>query len=133
MQSREPSQLLRNTLRANAAFSMLSGAMLVVACAALAKSFAISDSRILLAIGLGLLPFGLRLFQNASKPQIDMTEAKLAVVLDVAWVLGSAAVLAAGVLSSTGNWAVAIVADLVLVFAVAQTIGLRRIQAAAPN
>jgi hypothetical protein len=123
-----PTSLLRRTLLANACFSLLTGTTLVLAFGALAEAFAVPDSRIVLIVGLSLLPFGARLLMLATQEVINLAEAKLAVALDLGWVLGSAAVLAMGVLSTTGNWTVAMVADLVLAFGVLQHVGVRRIQ-----
>ncbi|MGH7455699.1 MAG: hypothetical protein ACRENG_30365, partial [bacterium] len=63
---------------------------------------------------------------------IKLQEAWLAVVLDAAWVIGSAILIFAGTLSTTGNWLVAIVADIVLLFAVLQFFGIRRLQQQQP-
>ena len=46
--------------------------------------------------------------------------------LNIAWVVASLAVIAAGWLSAAGNWAVGLVADVVLIFAILQAVGLRR-------
>ena len=47
--------------------------------------------------------------------------------LDTAWVVGSAIVLVMGILTTAGNVAVAVVADVVLLLSVAQFVGLRRL------
>ena len=52
-------------------------------------------------------------------------EAAIAVALNIAWVVASLAVIAAGWLSAAGNWAVGLVADVVLIFAILQAVGLR--------
>ena len=52
----------------------------------------------------------------------------IAVELDVVWVVGSAVLLVTKALPFTpvGVWAVAIVADIVAIFAIVQYLGLRR-------
>ena len=69
-----------------------------------------------------------------AKPRIvNRASAWIFVVLDVGWVMGSAAVIFAGVLTTTGNWIVGIVADIVLLFAVAQILGIRKLRAASAD
>lgn len=51
-------------------------------------------------------------------------------MLNVAWVLGSAALIVEGPLTGIGNAAVAVVAVAVLGFAVLEVLGLRRLDEA---
>lgn len=120
--------LLRNALRANAAFSALCATTILFLREPLSQSFGIGDSRILLAIALGLLPFAVGLLRNSMLETIDIREARIATALDLAWVAGSVAVLLSGVLTSSGNWAVVAVADIVGLCAIAQFLGVRRIE-----
>lgn len=118
------SHLLRRALAANAIFSALSGAILLLASNRLEQLLGTSVS--LVPLGAMLLIYAAGLLWNARRENVSRMEAWIAVALDVAWVAGSAIVIFAGVLSATGNWIVAIVADVVLLFAVLQLIGLRK-------
>jgi hypothetical protein len=77
-----------------------------------------------------LLLFAAGLFRNAARAELNQTEAWIAVALDVAWVIGTTALIFAGVFSATGNWVVALVGDVVLLFAVLQFWGLRKLRRA---
>ena len=122
------SGLLRNALRANAAFSGLSGLVLIVDARPLASLTGISAVLAFYVVGAFLIGFAAELVWVAGQRPISRTLAMVAIVADVLWVAASAVVLATGVLSLTqaGMWIVAILADVVAIFAIAQYLGLRR-------
>jgi hypothetical protein len=132
MTSNSPSKLLRRTLQANAAFSALSGIVAIAGAKPLSSLLGVNVSSLLIGMGMALLAYAAGLFLNARRENIKLQEAWLAVVLDAAWVVGSAILIFAGTLSTTGNWLVAIVADIVLLFAVLQFLGIRRLQEQRP-
>ena len=119
------SNLLRRALQVNGVFSSLSGLVLIAASDRIDALLGIEAP--LRPTGVLLLIFAASLFQNARRQIINRTEAWVAVGLDVAWVIGTTALVFAGVFSSAGNRIVAIVAAVVLVFAVAQFAGLRKL------
>jgi hypothetical protein len=55
--------------------------------------------------------------------------------MDLAWVIGSYPLLLIVPLSTGGKWVVGIVAEVVMIFAIAQWVGIRRIRRGniAPN
>ncbi|MCI0488605.1 MAG: hypothetical protein L0229_18615 [Blastocatellia bacterium] len=120
------SNMLRLALRANGVFSALSGAVLIVASDYVTALIGIEAS--LVPTGVLLLGFAAGLLWNARREVINRTEAWIAVALDLAWVIGTAGLIFAGVFNSTGNWVVALVGDVVLLFAVLQFLGLRRLR-----
>ncbi|GAB4151839.1 MAG: hypothetical protein Tsb009_27380 [Planctomycetaceae bacterium] len=128
MQAHDSSRLLRVSLFSNAVFSSVSGVCFIAASGPLAALIGLEFPMILVAIGVSLVAFAAGLVLNAKRPTVNQREAWIAVVLDLAWVVGSVVVIFTGVLSTTGNWAVAIVADVVLVFAILQFRGLRKMQ-----
>ncbi len=130
--SNSPSKLLRRTLQANAAFSALSGIIAIASAKPLSLLLGVNVSSLLIGMGIALLAYAAVLFLNARRENIKLQEAWLAVVLDAAWVIGSAILIFAGTLSTTGNWLIAIVAKIVLIFAVLQFFGIRRLQQQKP-
>jgi hypothetical protein len=120
--------ILRRALQANGLFSALSGLTFIFAAKPLATLIGVSMPEILIGIGIALLGYAAGLFRNARREPINHTEAWIAVSLDMAWVAGSVVVIFAGVLTTTGNWIVAIVADIVLLFGLLQLWGLRRLR-----
>jgi hypothetical protein len=76
--------------------------------------------------------FALGLARNARRPVVNLVEARVAIALDALWVVGSAVLVLASLLNATGNWTAAILADVVLAFAICQFIGLRRLERARP-
>jgi O-antigen ligase len=126
--SNSPSKLLRRTLQANAAFSALSGIIAIAGAKLLSSLLGVNVSSLLIGLGIALVAYAAALSSNACRENIKLQEAWLAVVLDAAWVIGSVMLIFAGALSTTGNWLAAIVADVVLIFAVLQFLGIRRLQ-----
>ncbi len=122
------SLLLRRVLQANSAFSVISGVTVVAAAALLSRLFGVGHPAILIGVGLLLLAFAVGLFQNSRRESVNETEVVTAIAMDAAWVAGSIILIGLGVLSTAGNWAVAIIADVVLLFAILQAIGLRRLR-----
>ena len=127
----EESAFLRRSLQANGAFSVVTGLAMIVACKPVASLVGLSHPAILVAIGVSLLVFAVGLISNSRRADVNEQEARTAIIMDFAWVALSVVVIAFGVLSSPGNWTVAVVADLVLIFAILQTVGLRRVRRAA--
>jgi predicted lysophospholipase L1 biosynthesis ABC-type transport system permease subunit len=120
------SNILRGALAANGVFSAVSGLALIVASDTISEFLGLNFA--LWPLGAGLLIYAAGLFRNARRESICRTEAWIAVFLDAAWVIVSALLLFVGALSREGNWAVGMTADVVLLFAVLQIIGLRRLR-----
>lgn len=123
---RDNQALLRRALRANAAFSTLSGATFALASGPIASAIGLDYPVIILAIGVGLLIFAAGVFRNAARAEINRLETVVTIVGDFGWVLASGAIILLGYLNTTGNWAVAAIADVVLLFAILQWVGLRK-------
>lgn len=122
------SRLLRNTLLANALFSTLSGALFLFDAEIVDNFLGLGMPSVIRVLGIGLLLFALELFWISTRSQINRVAAQIITALDIAWVIGSWLLLLTHfvVLSSAGWWAVALVADVVAVFAVLEVIGLRK-------
>lgn len=121
--------LLRKALGANAAFSGLSGLILLLAAEPISRLLGSVPTLWLYAIGGMLALFSLHLWLQVRAKEIDPGQALGASVADLAWVVGSAAllILEPDVFSGEGLLLVAVVALIVLGMAVSQLAGLRRL------
>ena len=122
------SNLLSRVLQANGVFSGLSGVTLTFAAGPLAAFLGLTSPTILVIIGIGLMLYAPALFYMAAQTPTNRKLVMAAIILDVAWVIGSIDLLVTDwvPLTTAGWWAVAIVADIVAVFAIVQFYALRR-------
>jgi hypothetical protein len=129
----EHQDLLKRALTGNAVFSLLSGLVIVFANRWLVNFLGLSASISLGlgAIGISLVVYAVLLCLSTRRSHIRISNAWLAVVMDVLWVLGSCALVMVVPFSAAGKWTVILVADLVLLFAILQWLGIRRVQKSA--
>src|SRR6266849_3995003 len=107
--SKERQQLLRMALMGNALFSTISGLILILAGQWVVRLLGLPESVNLITMGISLLVFAVTLVVFARRKPIKVSDAWIAVVLDLAWIVG-------------------IVAEVVMLFALAQWLGIRRIR-----
>ena len=124
----DKSKFLRRSLQGNAAFSFLSGFVFIVAREPLSAFLGLTYPTLLVGVGVSLMLFAAGILRNSVREAINQTEALITVILDTGWVVGSIILLFSGILTHAGNWAVAVVADIVLGFALLQLYGLRRMR-----
>ena len=131
-QTEQRPSLLRRAMRGNAVFSGVSGLTLTLFSSSLSTALGIPYPGILLATGIMLLIYAADLVWVTTSPTFDIRWGITAVVLDTIWVVGSGVLLATNLLPLTtmGWWVVAIAADIVLIFTIAQIVGIRRINQA---
>ncbi len=122
------SDLLRRALLANCVFSGLSGIILIFGSNPLSGLFGLHMPTILIGAGVLFLVYAAALLLNARRVTVCQTEASLAVLLNLAWVVGSVGLRFVGSLSTVGNWTVTIAANIVLLFAVLQFYAIRRLR-----
>jgi hypothetical protein len=124
----QESTLLRNTLRGNALFSGLSGMISILAAQSLATFTGVQEPLVFVVLGVVLILFALDLIWIASRESIDLRFVWAVIILDVAWVAGSAIILLLDLIPLTvaGRWTIILLAEAVAVFAILQYIGLRR-------
>lgn len=122
--------LLRMALLGNAGFSTVSAATAVFRKEGVMHWLGISKDFGILFLGIGLMIFAVWLLMNGVRTNIKLQDARLAVVMDLAWVALSVPVVVFAPLASQGKWVVTVVAAVVLSFAIAQWIGIRRINGA---
>lgn len=122
------SRLLRNTLLANAIFSMLSGLLFTFDAEIVDNFLGLGMPSVIRVLGIGILLFALELFWISTRLQINRRAAQVITGLDIAWVVGNWLLLMTNsvTLSNVGWWAVALVADVVAVFAILEGIGLKK-------
>jgi hypothetical protein len=120
-------RLLATTLTVNAVATALSGVALTVGAIPLAPAFGLPGPLPLAAFGLALVAFALYVWWVRKEP-LDLAHARAVFTMDVAYVVASVALIVAwpGALSSLGRIAVALMADVVAVFALLEFVGLRR-------
>ena len=123
------SNLLRKALQGNALFSGLSGLASFFAAQWLAQFTGIYEPLVFVVLGVILIVFAVDLAWLASRESPDRRLVWVVILLDVAWVAGSAAILMTDLvpLTVSGRWAIALLAEVVAVFALLQYIGLRRL------
>ena len=124
----ERQQLLRRALLANASFSTISGLVLIFAERWVVGLLGLSETINLITLGISLLVFAAILVLFARKNPIKLLDAWIAVILDAAWVIGSYPLLFVVPFSTSGKWVVGIVAEVIMVFALMQWLGIRRIR-----
>lgn len=124
------SQLLQRALQGNALFSAMSGLGFLLAPGWLARITGVRPAAAFTVVGVGLVGYAAWLWLNTRKEPVPRSTALAAIVGDSLWVIASVIVLVSGMLPLTtaGKWGVALVADVVGVFAILQLIGLRRLQ-----
>lgn len=126
---RDPALLLRRTLQLDAIISLVSGAGLLAAAGPVAQFLGLAISWPIALIGADLLLYAAWLAYEGWRPALRLAPARVFLALDIAWVLGSALILALNPwgLTPAGWWAVAVVADLVVPLALGKYLGLRRL------
>lgn len=117
---------LRTSLRANAAFSMLSGGAFALAGSAVASFLGVSPPILVTGVGVNLLAFAGALLFLASRPRIAPRLALAIIAADMAWVVGTLALVLGDVFTTAGAAAALVVGNVVLLFAILQWIGVRR-------
>jgi hypothetical protein len=117
---------LRHSLRANALFSTLSGLVFAVASAPVAAILGDVAPLLVFGVGLQLLLFAAALVWLASRSEISVPLTIAVIAADLLWVLGTAVVVHADLFARQGEILALVLADVVLVLAILQSIGVRR-------
>jgi uncharacterized membrane protein HdeD (DUF308 family) len=115
-------------LLGNALFSALSGLTLLFAQKSVLRILGLFNRVSLVVLGVGLIIFAATLVVNARRQRVKTSDAWVAVLMDVAWVLASYVLIFVLPFSMEGKWVIGVVAELVLLFAILQFMGIRRIR-----
>ena len=128
---RKAEKKLRTVLKGNALFSLASGLSLLLFSKRLGAIMNVQNADVLHYIGIALLIFVALLLYNAFKSKINKTLIKSIIVQDWAWVLGSLVLLVLNPfqISTTGNILIALVALIVMSFAMLQQRSLQQLSA----
>jgi len=123
------SSLLRNALYGNSIFCSTSGLAFAIFAKPIAVFLGLSASWVILVLGIGLVLYGIQVFASARAETINHEFAKFVISADIAWVVGSVILIFTnlGAFTVAGKWGIATVADIVLVFAIVQFVGLSRL------
>ena len=122
--------LLRRTLLVNGVATAMTGLLALLGAPWLATLIGPVSPALLAVVGAGLVAFAGVLLVQARRAHIDPRVGWAIAVMDVAWVVGSVAVVEIGILTLIGNLVVAAVALVVLVFAILEIRGLRGLRTA---
>jgi uncharacterized protein (TIGR04206 family) len=123
----DPGSFLRKAFLADAVLSGVSGLVLLAAPGVIAARIGLRSPAIVAAFGVGLLVYAFGLVRDARRERMRREDAVRAIALNLGWIAVTAVVVGAGWLDRPGNWALLMVADVVLVFAILEGIGLRRL------
>lgn len=120
--------MLHSVLRFNAAFSGIFGLLFLIFPNIFTEMLGIASPIALMVTGVLLLLWELTVFSMVREAKLNPAMVWVVIAGDLVWVLGSIGLLLGGwlPLTAAGKWFVAIIADIVLVFAVVQFIGIRR-------
>jgi hypothetical protein len=121
--------LLGHALKGNSAFSLLSAVAAIAAASPLTHFLGLSWPGALTALGVLLVGHAAILWWGSSQAVVPRWLAWYAIGGDVGWIVATIAILVVDPWSFTtgGKWLLAIVGDVVAVFAILQYIGLRRL------
>ncbi|MBC8506843.1 MAG: hypothetical protein ISR58_00725 [Anaerolineales bacterium] len=126
------SGLLRKALLGNSIFSTISGLLFVFAATPIAAFLGLSSPLVLRIVGAGLLFFAFVVYKTATFKPVNLQVAMGIVFGDLLWVIGSVVLIFTSLVAFTaaGKWAIAIVADIVLAFAIVQYLGIQKARSA---
>ena len=117
---------LKNTIKANAIFSSISGTLLILFPGVFADLMQVNNNLVFTIIGVGLILFVFLLIYVSTTKNINRNLVKLIIVQDWIWVLGSAILLLFNPfgISIYGNILIALIAVVVMLFAITQATNL---------
>jgi hypothetical protein len=130
MDSHDSTTFLRRSLQLDGVASGLTGVLLLFAAGPVSTVIGNAAPGIARLVGALLVVYAATLLWNARRVTVARGEVIVAVLLNIGWVVGSAALIVMGPLTALGNVAVAAVAIAVLGFTLLEIVGLRRLSAA---
>jgi hypothetical protein len=128
-QPNEKSSYLRNAMRADAVFGVLSGLFFIIDAGFIAQFLQAGDSFLYMELGLLLLIHSAGLFFFSRTPNVPRWFVIYALAADAVWMLLSIVLMISNSfgIPEVGKWAIFFVNEIVLAFAVLKFIGMRRL------
>ena len=122
------SSLLKNALLIDSVVSFITGMAFLLFSKAIASFLGLSASWIILVLGVAAIVYSIEIYLAARTEPVHMGIARFATYGNLAGALGIAVLIFANLVPFTtaGKWAIALIADAVLVLAIFQHVGLRR-------
>ncbi|MEA1902362.1 MAG: hypothetical protein U9N56_02425 [Actinomycetota bacterium] len=122
--------VLRRSLAINGLFSIVSGLVSLVFADAISDFMGIHPL-VLRFVGVGVLIFGAAVYWFSRHDNIEPGFAWFTTIADLAWVIGTAVLIFSypDLMSSGGNSLAGILAVAVLLFAIGQFVGLKKVSA----
>ena len=119
---RKSERQLRYAIKGNAFFSISSAITLLLSSRPIAKIMNLSSPNNLVYIGIGLFIFAISLFQNGFRKELQQKQIRFIIIQDWLWVIGSVILLIWNPfgISTNGNYIIAGVAIVVVIFAILQ-------------
>ena len=123
------SKFLSTVLRSDGIFALLSGSVAILGAGPVAGLIGLNMPLALVILGVVLLGYGGLLLFFAGKEPENVRIAQIAIVLNILWVIGSYLGLLLGwfPVNTAGKWAIALIAEVVFLFAVLETVALWRL------
>ncbi len=120
--------LLRRALQTDGLISAALGLLGALAAGPIASFMGLPNLLPILILGIGLVVWGFGIYALSSREGIDRRLPIVVILANIAWVAGSAIILAADLFGLTGGgrWGVLLVADAVVLLTIAEFVGLRR-------
>ena len=130
VRSQRKTSLLTKVLRADGLFALVSGVILVLAAGPIAGLIELSFPLALALDGALFLGYGAVLLYYAGREPENRRVARIAIVLNALWAIGSFAGVIFGwfPVNSAGNWAIILAAEAVAIFAILEFFALRRLE-----
>jgi hypothetical protein len=124
----EKNGLLRRSLQVDAVVALALGLVFILAAEWLSTFTGINATTALMIAGVVSLLYGAWIYYGLRRDSIAQSLAITVIALNVAWVLGSALLVFTDWLPLTveGKWTIVAAADVALLLAAAEIIGLRR-------
>jgi hypothetical protein len=123
------SSLLKNALLIDSVVSFISGMAFLLFSRAIAGFLGLSASWIILVVGIIAIVYSIEVYLAARAEPVHMGIARFAAYGNLIGAFGIAVLVFANImpLTTAGKWAIALIADAVLVLAIFQHVGLRRL------
>lgn len=130
VRSEKKTSLLTKVLRADGVFALVSGAILILAAGPIADLIELSFPLALALDGALFIGYGALLLYYASREPENRRVARIAIVLNALWAMGSFAGVIFGwfLVNSAGNWAIILAAEAVAIFAILELVALQRLE-----